>query len=67
MSAVLNSSFLMQILGANDEKELFAKLDIEHERYIHDGLSLDIIDEIIYFCNERIINLNYVFISKERR
>lgn len=67
MSAVLNSNFLMQILGANDEKELFAKLDIEHERYIHDGLSLDIIDEIIYFCNERIINLNYVFISKERR
>lgn len=67
MSAVLNSSFLMQILGANTEKELFAKLDIEHERYVADGLSLDIIDEIVYFCNERIINLNYVFISKERR
>ncbi|MCT7643867.1 hypothetical protein [Aliarcobacter butzleri] len=67
MSAVLNSSFLMQILGANTEKELFAKLDIEHKRYVSDGLSLDIIDEIVYFCNERIINLNYVFISKERR
>ncbi|WP_418179747.1 hypothetical protein ACNSOO_04595 [Aliarcobacter lanthieri] len=64
MSVVLNISFLMQILGANTEKELFKKLEIDYKKYVSDGLSFEIIKEIMNYCKERIINLNYVFISE---
>lgn len=64
---VLNSKFLMQILGKKTELELFKELKINYKIYKLKGLCSEIYLKIFEYCKEKIINTDYVFIPKTRK
>jgi len=60
-------SFVKRIANIKDDKELCQELEIEHKEFIKNGYE-PFVKNIIAYCNERIINLNYVFgTTYERR
>lgn len=62
---VLNSKFLMQILGKKTELELFKELNINYRIYKLKGLCTRMYIKIVDYCKEKIIDLEYVFIQKK--
>jgi hypothetical protein len=60
-------SFVKRIANIADDKELCEELEIKHEDVVKSGFE-PFVKNIIEYCNERIINLNYVFgTTYERR
>jgi hypothetical protein len=60
-------SFVKRIANIADDKELCEELEIKHEDVVKSGFE-PFVKNIIAYCNERIINLNYVFgTTYERR
>jgi hypothetical protein len=60
-------NFVKRIANIKDDMELCQELEIEHKEFMKNGFG-PFVKNIIEYCNERIINLNYVFgTTYERR
>ena len=60
-------AFVKRIANIKDDKQLCKELEIDFNEYQKNGIG-PFIENVINYCKERIINLNYVFgTNYERR